>query len=166
MKTRCLLVLAALLLLLEAHAPAFYDPGTGRWLSKDPIGEKGGANLYGFVSNSPTKRIDPLGLVEVSTVNQPAPTGQWVGLGFRFSFEDLVRFGTTPSIMFERDLHWNITPCVTGGTGASGHTNKYFGFSIHLGPNGQIQAGDDLGGAGHTGVYDMTDGNKSLVFRR
>lgn len=39
-----------------------YDPHTGRWLSRDPIGEKGGVNLYGFVANSPLNKIDSLGL--------------------------------------------------------------------------------------------------------
>lgn len=33
------------------EAQAFYNPSTGRWLSRDPIGEKGGKNLYGFVQN-------------------------------------------------------------------------------------------------------------------
>ena len=31
-----------------------YDPLTGRWLSRDPIEEEGGANLYGYVANTPT----------------------------------------------------------------------------------------------------------------
>jgi RHS repeat-associated protein len=39
-----------------------YDPSTGRWLNRDPIGEDGGFNLYGFVYNSPVNRIDPKGL--------------------------------------------------------------------------------------------------------
>ena len=42
-------------------AHAFYDPGAGRWVSRDPIGERGGMNLYGFVSNDPTDTIDKLG---------------------------------------------------------------------------------------------------------
>ena len=40
----------------------YYDPQTGRWLSRDPIGERGGLNLYGFVGNHPVGRIDFLGL--------------------------------------------------------------------------------------------------------
>jgi RHS repeat-associated protein len=39
----------------------YYNPSTGRWLSRDPKGEKGGRNLYGFVRNDPIKHIDKLG---------------------------------------------------------------------------------------------------------
>ena len=39
-----------------------YNPTTGRWLSKDPIEEDGGLNLYGFVYNSPLNFWDMLGL--------------------------------------------------------------------------------------------------------
>jgi RHS repeat-associated protein len=39
-----------------------YDPVTGRWPSRDPIGERGGFNLYGFVQNKVTIWIDRLGL--------------------------------------------------------------------------------------------------------
>jgi len=39
-----------------------YQPSTGRWVSIDPIGERGGLNLYGFVGNNPASRVDPLGL--------------------------------------------------------------------------------------------------------
>jgi RHS repeat-associated protein len=38
-----------------------YNPLTGRWISRDPIGERGGANLYGFVYNNPLYWIDILG---------------------------------------------------------------------------------------------------------
>jgi RHS repeat-associated protein len=39
-----------------------YDSATGRWISRDPIAEDGGLNMYGYVGNSPTNRSDPLGL--------------------------------------------------------------------------------------------------------
>jgi len=34
----------------------------GRWLNRDPLGEVGGLNLYGFVSNNGLFWMDPLGL--------------------------------------------------------------------------------------------------------
>jgi RHS repeat-associated protein len=40
----------------------FYNPFTGRWLSRDPIEELGGKNLYTFVCNTPMFKIDKLGL--------------------------------------------------------------------------------------------------------
>lgn len=48
-----------------------YVPGSGRWLSRDPIGEKGGVNLYGYVGNRPITSWDPLGLAE----GGPCPNG-------------------------------------------------------------------------------------------
>jgi RHS repeat-associated protein len=42
----------------------FYDPATGRWPSRDPIGEGGGINLYGFVGNDGVNQWDYLGLFD------------------------------------------------------------------------------------------------------
>lgn len=41
----------------------YYDPVTGRWTSRDPIGEKGGVNLYGMVGNGTSANYDVLGLL-------------------------------------------------------------------------------------------------------
>jgi RHS repeat-associated protein len=38
-----------------------YDSLRARWLNRDPIGEAGGVNLYGYVFGDPTNRTDPLG---------------------------------------------------------------------------------------------------------
>jgi RHS repeat-associated protein len=46
----------------------YYDPVTGRWPNRDPIGEDGGFNLYKFVYNSPGNRIDPKGLNSLLSV--------------------------------------------------------------------------------------------------
>lgn len=54
---KCLLLLFA----LSNFAHAFYDPAQGRWLSRDPIEENGGMNLYGFAGNDGVDQFDILG---------------------------------------------------------------------------------------------------------
>ena len=44
----------------------FYNPKTGRWLTRDPIEEKGGANLYAFTENNTPNWHDYLGHVKQS----------------------------------------------------------------------------------------------------
>jgi len=46
---------------LRYYGYRYYDPPTGRWPSRDPIGEVGGSNLYGIVGNDAIDRIDWLG---------------------------------------------------------------------------------------------------------
>jgi hypothetical protein len=52
----------------------YFQPETGRWASRDPIRERGGKNLYGYVRNSPVDFTDYRGL----GINDPPnsfPTG-------------------------------------------------------------------------------------------
>jgi RHS repeat-associated protein len=59
-----------------AHAPSglsfckhrFYSSSLGRWMSRDPVGEKGGQNLYEYAFNQPTTLTDPSG-------TSPSPLG-------------------------------------------------------------------------------------------
>jgi len=40
----------------------YYSPGLGRWVSRDPIGERGGVSLYCAMANDALSRADCLGL--------------------------------------------------------------------------------------------------------
>ena len=65
----------------------FYNPSTGRWPNRDPLGELGGINLYGFVRNSAVNLYDPLGLTIPGTgpgayppyTQPPLPTPGTIG---------------------------------------------------------------------------------------
>jgi hypothetical protein len=65
MRTKLFMLVLVLLGVLSSRvAQAFYNPSTGRWLSRDPIGEGGGKNLQATVNNNTPNRIDILGLAE------------------------------------------------------------------------------------------------------
>jgi uncharacterized protein RhaS with RHS repeats len=64
-----------------------FSPTLGRWLEEDPIGfEAGDSNLYRYVENNPTNRVDPSGLDSAwildGKVGGPLylvnPFGEWV----------------------------------------------------------------------------------------
>jgi hypothetical protein len=76
MKTKRLAMtglVVGLLLALSSDALAFYNPSAGKWLSRDPIGERGGMNLYGFVGNDPDDRVDLFGQLGYKTMQAPKP---------------------------------------------------------------------------------------------
>ena len=95
----------------------YYDANTGRWLSRDPIGEKGGQNVYCFASNSPTGDIDFLGLwgemvhnaftkAWAQTVGIPLDTAILIGAA-----DESVDHGlTNPLPWGDQAYHFNLTP--------------------------------------------------------
>jgi len=58
---------------LGQQAHAFYNPSTGRWLSRDPIEERGGMNLFQFNYNDPLGYIDTDGQQSFPTGSFPIP---------------------------------------------------------------------------------------------
>jgi RHS repeat-associated protein len=99
-----------------------FDPVTGRWLSRDPIGEEGGINLYGYVSNNPVNAMDPHGLDAV-----PAPGG-----GYNF----VMRPGLNPNNLNGSTIT-NSNPNYSGqcATGAQFLAGTRVGNQIHDAPS-------------------------------
>lgn len=46
---------------LSYYGYRFYSPALGRWINRDPLGETGGINLYGYVGGNPVNFVDPAG---------------------------------------------------------------------------------------------------------
>ena len=67
---------------LYYYGHRFYSPATRSWTTRDPLRERGGINLYGFVGNSPLNHVDPLGLESPAApkpvvYSSPAEPGLW-----------------------------------------------------------------------------------------
>ena len=56
-----------------------YDPETGSWTSKDPIGLRAGSNMYTYVDADPINARDPFGLCPLTGDPRPCPDvfGDW-----------------------------------------------------------------------------------------
>ena len=63
-----IVALTALLVTTVTISHAYYDPTTGRWLTRDPIEEEGGINLYVFVENNSINLVDPNGEIPLDTI--------------------------------------------------------------------------------------------------
>ena len=58
----------------------YYTPQTGRWINRDPMEEKGGINLYGFVENDGVNLVDPDGRWALAAAMQAAFVGAQIAL--------------------------------------------------------------------------------------
>ncbi|MDD4406252.1 MAG: RHS repeat-associated core domain-containing protein [Parabacteroides sp.] len=75
----------------------YYSPALGRWLSRDPIEEQGGLNLYGFVNNDPVNKWDKLGQLTppsnyIVFPPEPPPLDEW-------KFDDIPSFNLPSKAM-------------------------------------------------------------------
>ena len=90
----------------------YYSPALGRWMSRDPIEEKGGLNLYGFVDNDPVNKWDKLGLTGIHA-------GYYYTEIALISHEAIELFGKPygfgPDTTYTADSAWKLlfTPGVT-----------------------------------------------------
>ena len=88
-----------------------YDAGSGRWLSRDPIGERGGINLYAYCFNDPVDFWDPSGnmgeATAAGTIIEPGG-GTLVGLGI----DILIALGIIGGVCVLANNQPKCAPCV------------------------------------------------------
>ena len=51
---------------LNYYGYRLYDPSNGRWLNRDPVGERGGINPLGFLGNNGCNDVDYNGLISIA----------------------------------------------------------------------------------------------------
>ncbi len=132
-----------------------YDPKVGRWISRDLLGERGGLNLYGYVLNQPTGRIDPLGLWQV-TVFGGSGFGGYVSFGYNSGqFNATVGAGAGAGLSLGLDLTdsgrrpcgWGAGLTVAGGIG-EGFLGGSFQAQSDSNQGDSMSLGGRLGWAG------------------
>ena len=100
----------------------YYDPSTGRFLQRDPIGIQAWPNVYVYVGNNPLLTIDPYGLLSWTGFKTGAAKGYlWITGGRRSWLDDPVKVKKV-----QRASRWvakeaALTAC---GVGIASHLSK------------------------------------------
>ena len=113
----------------------FYSPRLARWLSRDPIEEDGGLNLYAYCGNNAVSNYDELGLnVTLTTGNRGA---SWWQIGNRFLHQEIC----------VDTWVWNRRSCCWNRTGRSCFSFAATGIGIGM-PGGKWLGVDSIKGPG------------------
>ena len=74
---------------LVSYTYRHYSPRLKKWLSKDPIAEQGGINLYQMVGNDPVNYWDMLGYLEYFLNHFPITSSKYSYNGTQLDFDQL-----------------------------------------------------------------------------
>jgi RHS repeat-associated protein len=159
---------------LDFMRARFYDTGTGRFTSEDPVGILGGFNLYTYAANRVPNWIDPLGFSggnagEDGKIDDSVDPGTNIGGHFLVKgtsrrpckIDDSVDPGTNIGGHFLVNSITGRDPCGGGGStdnGGSGNNGQGGGGT------GNGAGGNDgtTGGGGSTGTSQSSDPNQKL----
>jgi RHS repeat-associated protein len=141
----------------------YYNPSTGRWLSRDPMAESGGPNLYLIVANCPIAESDYLGLRKWQLEAGILVSGQigydvckgdisftgwvWAGYGYEIGHHFAgVSYSWSGSYTVSGGPHFNCGKCSCCGSDNAGWNsesgwNVVAPFLSGLGAKGNAGAG-------------------------
>ncbi|MBI5762228.1 MAG: hypothetical protein HZA51_01750 [Planctomycetes bacterium] len=92
----------------------YYDPSSGRFVQRDPIGIRGGLNTYGYCHSLPTRSVDPSGLTTIGI----GIDLDVIGPGFAGSAGIGLHIGHDSNSPWYRG--WSGDVLVSGGAGVGG----------------------------------------------
>ena len=117
----------------------YYDPVTGRWPSRDPIGEEGGVNLYVFVGN------DGIGIWDILGRFPEASAGVSASAGIQVGFWG-VELSTTVSLTTKCRVCRTYAGTALLGPGATAYAG--FSWAGAYSPDGSVEGSGMSHGAG------------------
>jgi RHS repeat-associated protein len=84
----------------------YYDPSIGRFLQRDPIGIRGGLNVYAYAANAPANQVDPRGLNNVASCQDECADNWFPASGGRCGGREALE----DCLMSCLDLYWPPAP--------------------------------------------------------
>ena len=143
----------------------WYDPHLGRWITKDPIGQAGGANVYAYVGGDPINAVDPSGLWGNDLETWTDISNFAAGMG------DSLSFGLTGAVREAWGYDHVVDRCSAAyrlGDVAGLVVGLAMGLGVALAPAKAAKALSRLPGIGRTsGLFGRTSGalNHNNVLR-
>jgi RHS repeat-associated protein len=133
----------------------YYDPGIGRYISADPIGQAGGINVYNYALNNPANLTDPTG--QLPPLIAAALLGGALGgtLGGLGEYLANVAAGCEGEDRFDGVAEAAGVGLLLGGGGAA----VGVAASAALGPAGAVVAGAATSGASSAVAEGTTGGS-------
>jgi RHS repeat-associated protein len=127
----------------------YYSPELGCWVSRDPIGERGGINLYGMVGNDAVNRWDYLGMLVLS-----GTLDRWQDIHGNIVWSD----GTKVAVRSVSELAFELNSrghcdCVKS-LHVMGHGSRE---TMQLGQNDILQVDKYVGGAYRLNGIDVSN---------
>jgi RHS repeat-associated protein len=96
----------------------YYDPLTGQWLNREPLGEDESLNLYAYCQSDPVNKVDRLGLDSIA-INSDGVV-EWLikdpGTGILGLFQNVIRRIPVGTVSRSFEMRGNAGGYVNGNT--------------------------------------------------